>query len=321
MRSYPIFFRVLAAMAVCASLLTSVEAQQATVATPFNAVGDSFFENIGTSWGFNYRGIHAQFGGGPNQAAPAFGGFDPSAGLSGGVGVAGRNFNGSLNFNASQGSRQSLVSQTPSVTLSNGQPGFVSDTSQSPFVIGHMPVVGGYPTQFGYGYPLMAGPQYVARQLNMAMPMNTTASPRLQAYRQQMAQRQPTMAAAGQPVAPAAQQAIAPNNVPGEMGDDDLDFGGSAAEASPSTSSGQLAIAQRSSAGRAVPSVAEARQMYQREQAADDGEALALFERAQTAEETGKTGVAKIYYRMVLGRADGPLREQARARLKALQRD
>ncbi len=46
--------------------------------------------------------------------------------------------------NASQGDRRSNVLQAPKVTLFNGQQAFVSDTSQTPFVISVIPVVGDF---------------------------------------------------------------------------------------------------------------------------------------------------------------------------------
>ena len=81
----------------------------------------------------------------------------------------------------------------------------------------------------------------------------------------------------------------------------------------------KLAAAQSSSAGRAVPSVAEARRQYAAEQAKQHGEALAYLERARNAEATGKPNVAKVYYQMAARRASGKLREQITARLEALQ--
>lgn len=47
-------------------------------------------------------------------------------------------------INASQGDRRSNVLQAPKVTLFNGQQAFVSDTSQTPFVISVIPVVGDF---------------------------------------------------------------------------------------------------------------------------------------------------------------------------------
>lgn len=47
-------------------------------------------------------------------------------------------------LNAAQGDQRSNVLQAPKVTLFNGQQAFVSDTSQSPFVISVIPVVGDF---------------------------------------------------------------------------------------------------------------------------------------------------------------------------------
>jgi hypothetical protein len=79
-----------------------------------------------------------------------------------------------------------------------------------------------------------------------------------------------------------------------------------------------MADAQASSAGRPVPSVAEARRLHRLDEGADSQEARVLFERGRAAEEGGKSGVAKIYYNMAARRAEGELRDQIQARLDAL---
>jgi hypothetical protein len=103
-------------------------------------VNDGFFERTGVSWSLSGPNWFARFGGG--AAAPPFGGAQPGAGIGGGVGVAGGGINGGLTFMAGQGSRRSNVSQSGNLTLYNGYPGFLSDTSQTPFVTGLIPVVG-----------------------------------------------------------------------------------------------------------------------------------------------------------------------------------
>jgi len=80
----------------------------------------------------------------------------------------------------------------------------------------------------------------------------------------------------------------------------------------------RLLAAQESSAGRAAPSVAEARRLHKMEKTAQDSDLAALMIRAQTAEEDGKPGVAKVYYQMVVKRASGDLKAQAQERLDAL---
>jgi hypothetical protein len=295
----------LAAMGVLSLATSAALAQQVTVTTPFNSVNDSFFEQFGTHWGFNLRGLNFSFGG-PNMAVPQFGMFDPNAGIRGGWSVQGSNYNGFFNFAAGQGFRQSLVSQAPSVTLSNGYPGYFGDTSQSPFVVGLIPVVGGLSNAFpiapwpvySMGYPpYMMGPPW------QAMPQG---NPYVQAMLREVAGGK--QAASGDPAGPrAAKQPARDARGPAEP---------AAAPLDPALE--KLAAAQSSSAGRAVPSVAEARRLRQLEEAVDNEQAQVLYEQGLTAEEGGKPGVAKIYYDRALKNASGELREQILARVKAL---
>ena len=54
------------------------------------------------------------------------------------------------------------------------------------------------------------------------------------------------------------------------------------------------------------------------EKATDQADLNVLMERARTAEEEGKPGVAKVYYQMIVKRASGDLKSQAQQRLAAL---
>ncbi|MBL9122330.1 MAG: hypothetical protein JNG90_01770, partial [Planctomycetaceae bacterium] len=76
-------------------------------------------------------------------AVPQFGGFDPAAGASFGFAILSQ-VESYFFLNAAQGDRRSNVLQAPKVTLFNGQQATVSDTSQSPFVISVIPVVGDF---------------------------------------------------------------------------------------------------------------------------------------------------------------------------------
>ena len=76
-------------------------------------------------------------------AVPQFGGFDPSAGASLGFAIL-SDLEAFFFINAAQGDRRSNVLQAPKVTLFNGQQAFVADSSQSPFVISVVPVVGDF---------------------------------------------------------------------------------------------------------------------------------------------------------------------------------
>ncbi len=76
-------------------------------------------------------------------AQPQFGGFAPDAGAQLGFAIL-SDIEAFFFINAAQGDRRSNVLQAPKVTLFNGQQAFVSDTSQSPFVISVVPVVGDF---------------------------------------------------------------------------------------------------------------------------------------------------------------------------------
>ncbi len=76
-------------------------------------------------------------------AVPQFGGFDATAGAQLGFAIL-SDIEAYFFINAAQGDRRSNVLQAPKVTLFNGQQAFVSDTTQSPFVISVVPVVGDF---------------------------------------------------------------------------------------------------------------------------------------------------------------------------------
>jgi general secretion pathway protein D len=76
-------------------------------------------------------------------AVPQFGGFDATAGASLGFAIL-SDIEAYFFINAAQGDRRTNVLQAPKVTLFNGQQAYVSDTSQSPFVISVIPVVGDF---------------------------------------------------------------------------------------------------------------------------------------------------------------------------------
>jgi hypothetical protein len=123
---------------------TALPAQQANVGVPFGQANHSFFEQSGVGFGLRGPGFFFQqnsFG----QALPQFGGFDPAAGANLGFAVGNGQNQGFFNFSFGQGSRSSMVSQSPSVTLGNGGFGGFSAGSWTPFVAGAIPVVGDAP--------------------------------------------------------------------------------------------------------------------------------------------------------------------------------
>jgi len=292
---------------------STAQQQQVTVSTPYHAINESFFENIDTSWGLRGPNWNLNVNGSPVQAAPQFGGFDPSAGANFGVGFNRGGVQGGFNANLSQGVRRSHTSQTPSVTLQNGMPGYVSDTSQSPFVISYVPVVGGFPT-FGSVQPIPPQPIF-------SNPISSGGNPAvLQALQEAHAQRQPAADANVGRIQRPDNAAIVPLGEPPARhanlnqvqaaGDDLLLVGGQDV-------AGPVA-GQKSSAARGAMSVAEARRLHAAEQGQQQGEAQILIERGRNAEATGKPGVARIYYEMAYRKAPASLRPQIRARLDAL---
>ena len=107
---------------------------------------DDDSRSIGIGW--NAQGptqtLDLQFSqGGFTSTTPTFGGFD--AGSVGQFGFAIlSDIEAFFVLEAAQGDDRTNVLQAPKVTLFNGQQGFVSDTSQRPFVISVIPVVGDF---------------------------------------------------------------------------------------------------------------------------------------------------------------------------------
>jgi len=269
-------------------------AQQATGTTPQHTVGDSFFERTGVHWGLNWNNGFFRFGG-PGMAAPPLGNFDPGAGANFGFGFGGGGTNGFFNFGAAQGSRQGLVSQSPSMTLTSGFPAFLSDASLSPFVIGHVPVVGGFPV-LGTVAPIPPQALYQPAEASAGHPAVQAA------LRQAQQSRESSVVQAPVPP-PNAAPAIANAPQPGSR---------VAAEQA------VRPAARPSSAATPVASVEEARQARREEVRRGNVEAQAFCDRAREAERSGSLGVARIYYQMAARRAEGELKAAILVRLDAV---
>jgi general secretion pathway protein D len=76
-------------------------------------------------------------------AVPQFGAFDASAGATMGFAIL-SDIEAYFFINAAQGDKRTNILQAPKVTLFNGQQAFVSNTSQTPFVMSVVPVVGDF---------------------------------------------------------------------------------------------------------------------------------------------------------------------------------
>ncbi len=275
--------------------LVPVAGQQVTVSTPYNQVTDSFFEHTGTSWGVRGNDWFFQFGpGSPNNAAPPFGGFDPSAGATFGFGGRGGGFLG----NFSQGSRRSFASVTPSLTVPNGGFGTISDVSVSPFVMGYIPVVGAFPIMppspvapvfppVAYVPPgQVSGHPAVLQALQNASDESMPSGPREIGAHVRKPAGEDRVAALPQEPSPAGAEGYVPTG-------------------------GGPASSQTSSAARPALGVAEAKRLHEAEIAQQDAQARQFLERGRFAQADGKFSLARIYYRMVVRRASPSLRQEA----------
>ena len=219
----------------------SGQAQQVTVGNRFHTLSDSFFEQNSVSWSGNYRGFNFSFGGAA-QATPVFGSPNAAAGLGVNFGIVGAN--GHINFalNFSQGDKGAAVTQAPSVTLSNGQAGYIADTSQTPFVVSVIPVVGGFPVAptmpLADVEPDPIAPDQGRFDAQLSVPAGGIVAP------------QP---APNNPAPPQKKQLRAAEPIP--------------APGDPAEAAGQqLNAAQASTAGRTALSVAEAKRLHQQEE-------------------------------------------------------
>ncbi len=303
--------RILPVLAAVALLLcvAAVSAQQATVGTPFHSLNNSYFENTGVSWSLQGQGWNASFGA-PGLAQPQFGGFNAGAGLSFGFGILNQGVTGKFNFNFSSGNTASNVSSTPMVTLQNGGTGYFSDTTQSPFVISDIPIVGN---------PAVADALQRARAQRAAMDDDDDQaigpSAAQAAVRAQAGQGPPRAQAGARPRA----QGAGPAAAVARPQHDVLLAGRPDAAAALQTAS-RVARATQSSAGQPVPSVAEARRLYEAQQHGEtaDGQLAEYLARAQNAENLGKPAVARQYYRLALRHASAAQRDEIQSRLEAL---
>jgi hypothetical protein len=296
------------------SLASPTAAQQMRVGTPFHTLNDSFNETMGVNWALRGNGWAASFGGNSFATAP-FGGGNAANGLNFSRAFNTGDVSGMFNFTAGQGFSRSMVSQTPMMTLQNGGSGWFSDSSQSPFVAGFIPVVGDNiysipmaprppPSPSGVGSDAVRAALMAARAGQQGPPNLASEAP------------------AAVPSAKSARQMPVIPKVRDPKVHEDLTLSGPGPAAAPAPvdrSADRLAAAQTSSAGRPAPSLELARQVQAAEQANQEQEARVFWERGQNAEEAGNLGAAKIYYQMAAKRAAGDLREQILTRLEALK--
>jgi len=286
----------LAMLAVFGAPVLEAPAQQVTTATPFHAVNEGFFEHMGVNWGLKGKNWSFNFGG-AGLAQPAFGGFDPHAGARFGWAFKGHGVDGFLNFNAAQGNSRTFTSQVPSVTTMNGMPGIISDTSQSPFVISYIPVVGGFPT-IGFYNPARIPPQLQRGFGAYQRPAPNRGNNRGPRARRPVPQG-PNLGFRAHDL---------PDVLPEQDAEDDLVLTGPRVK--PQERKGLSPAAKR-------VVVAQAKRALNNQPATQE-DAADWFQRGREAEASGKANVARIYYQMAARRASGELRQQIQGRLDAL---
>lgn len=264
----------------------SLYGQQVVIGTPMNNVSDSFFENIGVGFGARFPGgfINNNLG----TPTPGLPGVNPAGGANSGFGINGGGFGLGFNVNAIQGSSRSASSITPSVTVPNGGTGSIFSGSQTPFVTGVIPVVGGY----GFHVPT---PYFPVMKPRVTSPLRG----KIQQYYDGLARQ-----AAGSPPSYSSALLRSEDLAPGER------------------LNAKLTASSDSTAASGDLSVAEIKRRRELRLAAEDKvmqrEIAALVERARGAEEAGKTGAARIYLQQAISRAEGKLRSQLAEKLKSL---
>jgi len=271
-------------------------AQQVAITTPVVNVRDSFFERIGLGWQFERGNFFFNFPG-LNAAPPQFGGWDPASDAR--IGFGGRNGNSRWGFNLAlqQGNTRSITGAAPTVVVPNGYGGSIFDGQLQPFVAGLIPVVGNRD--------------------------QSALLQRAEAYRQARANklaqwREVAMRQQAKEAQEANSDTTDPRRVRGAKDDAPLAIGGDAKTDNipVRTSSGG---SRTSSATHGDVSVTELKRRNAAEDQQQSAEVAKILERARGAEELGKTGVAKIFYRQAVKRATGKLQQEIIQKIKSLQ--
>ncbi len=128
-------------LVTCGSAAAQLTGQQASFPSTIPQFG-GYLPNSGATAGFSNRsGTFFFHQGSAAGALPPFGGYVPGNDATLGIRLGGL---GSLTMRAGQGSSQSSVSQSASLTVANGGTGFIASGTLQPFVTSFVPVVGSY---------------------------------------------------------------------------------------------------------------------------------------------------------------------------------
>ncbi|MCG8586103.1 MAG: hypothetical protein MI757_15450, partial [Pirellulales bacterium] len=273
--------RITLAAAVALIFVGRVDAQffgpQTTLETRSHNISDSFYERIGVDFDFDIGGFKFRQGS-FDAAIPSVGGFtgDQAGATFGFSSRKGKN-RSRLRFALGQGSTRTHSMEAPVLTVANGRQGFVTNTTQIPFVTNVIPVVN------NWRGPINAVPPNFAAMPGFGQPPVTSVTPY---YGNATAGLESRMRAAA--LAASREEDYPRRSRPKQPQQANLNV---------DKHSQRLYEARGSSAGQPAPSVASILASQAEADTASQDEAMSFFERGLDAEERGKTGVAKIYYR------------------------
>ena len=298
-----------AAMVVVLLNSGSAEAQffgpQTTITTPTHNISDSFYERNGIDFDFDIGGFKFRQGS-FDAAIPSVGGYTGDrAGATWGLAARKGKNRARMRFAFGQGSNRTHSMQAPVVTVANGRQGFVTNTTQIPFVTNVIPFVndwrGGGMNFVPPNFASMPG--YGAAPITSVTPYYGNATAGLEDR-----MRAAALAASRDDRRPRRSKSR-----------DSKPRGETSDEPNVDQHTQRLYEARGSSAGQPAPSIASIRASQADADEAEQAEALSQYRRGQDAEARGKPGVAKIYYRKALRSASGSLREEIEARQRALE--
>jgi hypothetical protein len=300
-----------------------MQGTQVQITAPFHSLNDSYYERIGVDFDFSFRpggnvvGLD-QFGnptsdgrihfnqGSFDSALPQFGGHDASTDATFGFGIAGSKFSPRFRFALGQGSNRSHVMQAPTVVMHDGQTGFVSDTSQRPFVTSVIPVVGAGLPMMPPSPPISPVQQALAR-MEAEKKLGQQRQPRAEA---EIPREQIRVDPFGDPVVPREVDGplLLGKDRPAPASDDE-----------PLILKGPSESGEADSAGEAeVEDAGDERPQQAQPDAAAQQEVHSCIEKARGYEEAGKLGIAKIYYQQAAARADGELKKKLLEKIQSL---
>lgn len=258
---------------------STARSQQANIGVPFGQLNNGFFEQSAVGFSFN----------GPNfffrqnsfdLAIPQFGGYTPDAGATFGFGVPLGNGQASFNFAFGQGAQSSMNSTAVSTTIGNGGFGGFSAGGWTPFVVGAVPVVGGAPVAGGGPIGPAGSSSLLAERLSRLPHEGQSAKP----------------SAGGPEPAPKVDPSLDPFQR-------------------------QLAVAN-ATGGTSAVSVARIEEMRNSQRAAQQQSAAAeidrLIAKADSARQTGKSNVARIYLQQAAAKASGDRKSRLLKQIEAL---